>query len=516
MDLKNTAFEIWNNNLDRQLVDHKFKSIFRRFIGVQDSSEYSNILATYLDKINEYTNQSIGFDQTIPLQMTSELFTLQGALTDELKNISSSRLLDDKIMILFTDDNINTLWLKSLQDIVTLAIKYENFPNKSVQNNFIIKMVTYSYLYLKDLTFSDIMNNKCVYYGDITRHDYYFLILLHFMSFDVIYINPEHDICFDFDTFSDKHIEGTNTLKIETFEYYASKGVPIDQINSIFIHYNQQVETVLFNEESGTFKPWQFKKGTTKSVFYNATLIDLKNYWSEQAKMRTGFSISSNIVTIPHFFFEIEGVLNNMTEYQDLLSGLINTKNTMFMTTDKLHDIPIPPHSEILKLVFLKNQSDFKYELFNTVSFYRYEKFNDDTEKFINSKINEFIKQPIIQQLSENEQLEIVALLLSLPEEYIQAIDNFDFPHDVPKIVIYCQPDYPISKQYSYILGYLSLIGFDIAIISPNGQSNLSSYIPCSQFSSVRLDKIDYHLEYKDVLKMKHKKSGFFEFFRLK
>jgi len=63
-----------------------------------------------------------------------------------------------------------------------------------------------------------ICNNKCIYYGDISENDSYFLILLYRMMFDVIYINPIPDT----DVFEKTDRDRLST-RVDSFERVSKK-----------------------------------------------------------------------------------------------------------------------------------------------------------------------------------------------------------------------------------------------------------------------------------------------------
>ena len=59
-----------------------------------------------------------------------------------------------------------------------------------MRNNFITKLIVWTYTYAKNIKYDSSINPKCIYYGNIERHEIYFLIMLYKMGYDVIYINP--------------------------------------------------------------------------------------------------------------------------------------------------------------------------------------------------------------------------------------------------------------------------------------------------------------------------------------
>ena len=54
------------------------------------------------------------------------------------------------------------------------------------------------------------------------------------------------------------------------------------------LQFERQIENEMFTN-TGVYKPWQFRDGTTSALFFNSTLIDLEMNWNEPAKVRQGF-----------------------------------------------------------------------------------------------------------------------------------------------------------------------------------------------------------------------------------
>ena len=92
-----------------------------------------------------------------------------------------------------------------------------------------------------------------------------------------------------------------------------------------------------------------------------------------------------------------------------------------------------------------------------------------------------------------------------LKVELIRAIDNFDFPNKVPKIFIFIEDENSLDKIDSYILGFLTKVGFDIVILTPAGTSSISSHINNHKFNSIRLDKLMYEEKWDLINKIKTK-----------
>ena len=184
---------------------------------------------------------------------------------------------------------------------------------------------------------------------EIRKHDSYFLDLLHKMDFDVIYINPYEDTQF---LPNAELIKNTIIPDNKTFIQRVKSGTVINVIKSNTLKYEQELENQFFT--NGVYKPWQFKDGYTKSVFFNSTLIDLIHNWKEPAKVRDGFGVENKTVTVPHFFFEIEGEHKNEDEYIDFVLNLQNE------SVENFHVINFNSHNDFIKSI---NNEEEKFEI---------------------------------------------------------------------------------------------------------------------------------------------------------
>ena len=446
--LQNLPFELWRSITERKGIQATFAPVFTRYIGVENQSKYDSVLKTILVKAQEDSTHTIYFDGQIPMDAD---FDFINSIKNELASMEVSQIASQDIT-LFEDAELNHQFLIALEYITNLAIRQENFLNNSVRNNFICKMLLYAYLHIFSLSYQDrdYLTNKCIYYGSISKHDIYFLLLLNRFGFDVIYINPlkddENFAQVDSDQISTVH-KNTQILPIQSWTERAKNGQIIEENRSITLDIETQIEEQLFTN-SGIYRPWQFRNGTTSPIFFNSTLIDVEQNWNAPAKVRNGFKTVEKTVYVPHFFFEIEGEYNPIDKY----AHLVNKIN-------------------------------------ETIA---------DTRLF---------KQPLT--VSKEEILNFALLILQLDKRVIRLIDSFDFTGFIPKIVFFLEGETQLSKNTCYVLAYLGKIGFDIIIFSPAGLSDLNSYINAEYFNTIRLDVINYEQSFQ-AIQRKQKKQNFF------
>ena len=510
--LKTLVHQLWKSKAERQGISTEFKPYFLGYIGVEDQREYNNILATLKSKAEEDEQHTVLFDNSLPFEVN---FDFMNSIKSELERMDVFHLKNEDLLM-FPDANYNQLFVSSVQEIINLAVQKENFPNDSVRNNFITKLLLHVYNHILPKTIADqiVTTNKCIYYGNIERRDVYFLLLLSKMQWDVLYLNPLKEVDFLQEVGLALHVN-KQILPIETFESRANSGVAIQQFDSITLGFEQEMEQELFTG-SGLFRPWQFKKGTTKNLFFNSTIIDLENNWNEEARARQGFSVEGRVVQVPNFFYEIEGEYANQQQYKELVQKLTKSPNLILSKGQVADFLDITAsEQQVFEISFCQlNDGAFDTEKLKELSFYKYAPFNDDTERFILEKINETLLDTNLfatPLASKTDVLMFVAVCLQLNKKVIRLIDSFDYPFTIPKIVVFLDKEASIDGQLPYILGFLHKIGFDIAVFSPAGMSDLSSYITRGRFNWQRLEVINYERTYDSIQSIvSRSKGGFF------
>lgn len=512
ISLSNVLFDIWKTKLERKGLLDEFHNVFYRFIGIEDESNYNDILKTLLKKIQENPSTTLYFENEISFEAD---FNFINNIKNELNNMNINSLSTQNIKM-FNDNEINNRFLEALEYTVNLAIKQENFLNENIRNNFIVKMLLYTYIHIlkKEIIFDSSTSNKVIYYGNIGKYDVYYLIFLFKFGFDVIYINPlKEDL--NFETIDSDNLSILQKYSyigpIETLEERAKKGNIIERNDSITLSYQTQLTETLFSG-TGVFRPWQFRDGNTFPLFFNSTIIDLEQNWNQPAKVRQGFKVEDKTVYVPHFIWDIEGEYNEFSKYQELINNLREAPKTLFIKNQEL-EFQQYNLEDKYKLVFAENSDGtFNHKKLKDLDFYKYSPYNDLTEDFIINKINEVIsdKNLFYHELDKDDTLLFVLLMLNLPKKIIQLIDSFDFTSEIPKVVFFLEKEINLTPQYGLLIAFLSKIGFDIVIFSPAGMSDLNSFIKGNRYNNIRLDNINYERTLSDIDNIKNKSKSFF------
>lgn len=478
------------------------KPYFYRFIGVDDTSNYDNILKSLKVKCDEHKEKCVIFDGTIPMKGEMELIQY---IYNELGSMDVENIEHQEINI-FDDIETNSKFLNALSYVVRLAVGNENFFNDNIRNNFITKIIVWIYSFFREINFNDDISPKCIYYGNIERHEIYLLIIVYLMGADVVYINPLKEEYFediDKDNLS-KCEKDMGILAIESFEVKSSRGQAIENVEGITKQIEREVQQQLF-ENTGMYKPWQFRNGYTKSLLYDTRLEDIFIYWDEPSRLREGFKVDLDVVKIPCFFYKIDGQYSNQFEYQKLVRHCIKSNNTIFFNDGNISKDYIVT-DDMYQLMFCQlSDGTFDIEEVKKLPIYKFGKYSNEVQDFILKKFNETIsdKNIYVKNLDKEDILKLFVLVLSLNEDIVRMIDNFDFIGNIPKIVIYLNNEDSISDSMVMLLGYLHNIGMDIVIFNPSGLFNINKILKENIVNVSRLEQMNYKSTYRSIVNLK-------------
>ncbi|MGL4850639.1 MAG: YceG family protein [Clostridium sp.] len=505
MKLINIINSIFRKKYERDYDNPSFKSCFYRFIGVEDGNDYDNLLKTIETRMKEYEKSCILFDGSI--EMSGEMELIQ-YIYNELGTMDIFNMKYQDITI-FNDRDINLKFLEGLDYVIPLAIQKENFFNDSVRNNFITKLIVWVYVHLREIDFEGDIIPKGIYYGEIGKHEIYFLMLMNKMGFDIVYINPLKETLFKEVNTESELIENMGILSIETFKDRAKNGKVIEAIETNTKVLQREIEGELFNVKTGMYKPWQFRGGYTKAVVIDSILEDIYTYFNEPAKLRVGFEVEKDTVKVPCMFFKIDGQYDDIFKYQKLIKFCTTGENVLFLNGRQLSNNNAISEDMYGVMFHQLSNGEFDIEGIKKLKRYRFSKYSTETQNFLLKKFNEAItrKDVYVKEFKEKQILRLLVLVLELNNNVLRLIDNFDFTGNVPKVVIFIEREKNLSEEIQLILGYLHIIGFDIIIFNPSGLFNLNNVLQEKIVISERLEIMKYDTMYRTIMSVK---EGFF------
>lgn len=489
---------------------------FLRYIGAPSSSddweaEYYNSLYN-IDNAFKTSGYYLKFLDGIPAPSATESDLIPQKLIsypyrDRFEILE--HLLAASILFQTYDQLLDNTVKKSFVDSVNLFAEQSKNSNTSIVLNFSLKLVTWFNRYLpKILTRSNRNkkfsmggldyehNPKILFYGGIKLHEIYLLNALHKIGCDVLFIHPDSDGDQPFRKFDDDELmtqvminnyslpltpfpEGERLVRKSTVAYKASK----------------EIEEVIYNEEVGLFKPWQFESYSTHPITLKTTFDELKILWTEPAKLRPEFKVQNKKVYVPNIFAKVNGVSEDLNSYWLDLKLLTSTSNTKL-----LEDVPftkiIYTKQELYQSGYLLNEQGLFDEMKVVKSpFYRFGYLKGDLQHFLFLKINELLTSGMfLETIDKKFKLKIIMTILTMDDTLIKLIEVFDYPQEIPKVIVYDNEKTTFSENDAILLAYFNLIGLDVVIFTPTNYRTIEQQIKPSLFDVHQLPLVKYDL----------------------
>lgn len=313
-----------------------------------------------------------------------------------------------------------------------------------------------------------------------------FMELLGLLPIDIIYLNPD----FSKNQFStESHIfnVGKATQGLTKFPQNAGAA----KVSTVAYNAERDLDTILYNDTS-LFRIKQFKK--INPIVLKTTYEEISILWNEVAKVRPSFNCAGNLVTVPTIFAKVNGVTNTYIEDIKKLQG----KNTFLFTNNNplvlQQDVGYQGQSlrDFAKHLVFRDEIDYE-RLFKS-KFYTYSVYSEETQELIREKCDKLIHMNWCVNGDKNIVYDIIDTIFRLPPNILQAIHNYDFTADIPKVIMYNGGNIPCSIQECIALMFLSLVGFDVVIFTPTGYRVVEHCINSNLFNEITVGQFDFNL----------------------
>lgn len=502
---------------------------FYRYIGIENNKdEYYNNLYRLDKKLESLGNLYLKFTCDLPIETSPELMSKTNNVWKSIPNFNKNEK-DVLIGLLIRagafpdlrEELITSSIVKSFSSILELYVNIEPNINTAKLKNFSLKILMWIYKFAPNLfkkfdylknSINEIYNPKILYYGDIKKHEAYFLLFLSKIGCDILYINSYNDEIFekiDRDEIYTKLITLPNTSPLQEFPL---EEIIIRQETTAF-KASREIGNIIYNENDGLYRPWQFEDYKTHPLTLKTTYDELKILWKEESRMRPGFKIENGTVYLPNLFAKISGVHSDLNLYWSEFAELKEMDNLIF--------IPQLPYIKTnysrydlysLEYCCDKNGLVDKESLLKN-RLYKFGYLKTSLQNAIIDKINQLFKLPILKDsLSVEFRLKILMTVLTMDKNILELIQKFDYPFKIPKIFIYDKDENIFSDEDFIILAFLNLMGFDIVIFTPTGYNNIEQKIDEKYFDTHKLEDIKFNLELPDlksIRKNKNKSNSF-------
>lgn len=476
--------------LDKVLSFFK-ENVSMNIIGANSEKEYGWVLKQIYEQaktnnINIYTNE---FKFPSNIQVIT-------AIQNGLPSMNLYNLANEDIVL-----SQNVLLNRKIKQALPkyLQASLSNLPSRQAQENFFVKHIVWLYERLDEHGFKT--DAKLIYFGSLDADSLIHINILNAIGYKTMFISPikgqfipgcENSVTFE------KTLNNFNFMELIARAEQPAQNV----IETNAKKASEEISEMLFDNKC-LFKPWQYRNSTTKHLHLNAIVEDIWTYWNQDARFREGFKVENNIVHIPSFAVEIHGIYDDEKKMYDFINLLTKSDLTMVFTSTYLFEECFT-EAEMYALAFSVNQNGLSFAKLKENKLYKLHSSSMDVQMFIFNKLNEYFLENR-QKINQINMLRLIADVITMPLQYLQLIEGFDFPFRIPKIVLYIKNREMISETNYLFLEFLNYLGFDILILSPGGTE------VCHQFRDILLDsfKPDYGIE--QIKKPEVKKESFFK-----
>jgi hypothetical protein len=496
---------------------------FYRYIGISENKElYYENLHKLNNELTELKSLYLNFTSGIPVRTLSApiaQISWNGLLTSDSRkrNDLISLLKTKRLFPNFKNSFFNDYIQNSFDETTAIYLENEHNISETVIKNFAVKFLGWISEFTPKLfnntnydpkTEEDIINPKVVFFGEIKKHEVYFLIFLSKLGCDVIYINSMSDMIFP---------------EVDKVNIY-SKIINLPKTEStIAFNTNSKLNYKKPNKDASsepiTTSPKnnqpviENKSPSSDRVFKDSINIILKssmNIFDDlilPVNKRIGF-LGGPFPFIPVYFYRYIGIKQNEDDYYNDLFKLDKTLSIFKDLYLKFTDgIPIITSPKLITstLNIWQYVDPFNASLTSKLStlFMEHKVFPSSNDALTSSMANSF-SYVLDLYCKGNKNLNLSKVknfclkLLSWAHDFVPTLmKNFDFQNtstnDIfsPKIIYYGD----IKRHELLFLVFLSRIGCDVIYINTFCDKVLQTYEYSDTFSK------SFELPYKGDLK---------------
>jgi len=492
---------------------------FYRFIGIKKDEKdyYENlyVMDKELKKIgSSYIRFSEGLDKDISIK-------LQNVLNDIWIKAFKTEVLDVSTIINLLSDNGlfpnlgNKVLLAQIKNNFKGLIEYYIKSNETIDNNIkvIINYIMhwlniYSKALFEKFDYTSI-NPKVLFYGEISKSEVFYLILLSTLGCDILYFNPKGAGTFH-------EIDRYNAFSKEIIYDYKCEIKPFpsnmeDRIKTTAFSAKEELNKTLYTDNSGFYRPWQFADYNIEAVTLNTTYEEINIWIKEKAHIREGFRVKGSTVVIPNMFSKVCGTHEDIDIYFKEINQVISQKFTKFYKELPIMGVVHLEYGKFNQIYPNNAFSEFNTEEMINSSWWKYKGLRTGIQRNMAQKIKELCINPSIINVEHEDlrdlQVDIFSVLINLDTEILQLLQSYDYPEEVPKIVVYNNEDSgKLSFEDCIMLVFMDIMGIDIVIYNPSGYNDIEIFINSQQYDIHRLENVSFKLEFKK----NGEKKGFF------
>ena len=473
-----------------------------------DDDEYFTILHTH---VNDSLGKLTILTDALNKEITAERLRAVNRLFDmhrQAKGLSPNRMVafldGHSLLPKLNDLSINRRLRTVMIDVLKeLQVNYKEGTMHHEYRRITIDLVKWIFNHvepaLENLNLETGLQGY-LWYGTATPSEKWFLKYLAKFGFHVVIFNP-------LDEAWPKQLLNIEDKLTYRFPKVATVQKPLPEempkiAGTVAFRATQEIDEIMHHENSGLYKPFQFKSFSTNSIRLKTTVDEAFLISKERAMIRPHFDVSNKTVTIPVVFAKLMGIDRNRKRFWNQVHSLTDRDDT--------HVIRQFPFTEIKKgnqmfhyRAALGPDGRLDPEKMKSANWWTYDKLPDGTQTVIGETIAKHVEEPILlpQNNETQEDLQLYAFSQSmvLPEFVIRLLQTFDYSQFVPTILLYNEENGPeLSRSDANALCMIHRLGLDIILVNPKGHQDMEKWIQEGTFDLHWMDERSFDEPFKE------------------
>lgn len=468
-------------------------------VGYEDETVYTNMLVKFKESFAGLKKQLIFIEKTLDNPNAEEVRAL-----GTVPRTSTADMIDALAMLidLKGDKTRTALAQKALRELLGEL----NTGNQTVVFNYGNKFITWLYRCTQARKYSVLYEDIPVvlYYGDISQSEVYFLNFMTQCGFDVVYISPNK---INLKTVVDKNLNGLMQIfelpQTKESGTYPTKAIKT-KVATVAYNAERDLDTMLYGGDTGIYRSFQFPN--SQSVTLKTTFEEISILWKQEARFRTGFTTSGNLVSVPNIFAKISGVEDgNMNAYWDDVRDKLTPETILIVKK------PNPSENACSDLSayrqFYRN-GEIDTEKLKASTLNKYSYLPDRIQDMLFYKLQETVSSNFIKLQGDELMCSVLHFGMNLGKDFLQLVQRFDFTKTIPKLIYIdaVEDTFTLSECIQTVM--CNLIGFDVLIYTPTGYKNIETFVSVDAFEEHIMNQFVYQTEVPKFKIPSAKKGG--------
>lgn len=338
---------------------------------------------------------------------------------------------------------------------------------------------------------------KIMWYGEMKESEACFLYFLYVAGCELVIFHPEgSDELAKYGLAIGTQVKLAQTIPLFDF--------PFDKPLQVKTQTAQQEAYIRENIYDGANVnyPWKYMHHETRPIFLKTTYYEMQLMHTERMQHREGFHADEQFVYLPVLFGKVEGVNDDIEQYQEMLHKLQQDSRTML--TNKLP--LVEPQSANMQF-YVKDAStagELDAEKMIKMPNWPYKQAPLPNQLNIARTIVQLVDMQLLKRLPNERDIDykgfILGHMLRLPDEVLRLYRQFDYSYESPTFALFVEDGQQVQRSDAVFLLFLVCLGFDVFIFSPGGEVTVEPFLAQSFLMIHRLEKIEFQLQMEELL----------------